>query len=88
MQRVSITASLLNDLKQAHILKIQEEREEKRKGLRKIIKLLKLKVLLKETSWDEQSSPRLRQLALSSFLVILAIANLWDIFDHPILYMV
>ena len=29
-----------------------------------------------ETSWDEQSSPRLRQLALSSFLVILAIAIL------------
>jgi hypothetical protein len=26
------------------------------------------------TSWDEQSSPRLRQLALSSFLMILAIA--------------
>ena len=28
------------------------------------------------TSWDEQSSPRLRQLALSSFIVILAIAIL------------
>ena len=46
-REILISARLSNDLKQAHILKMQEEREEKRKGLRKIIKLLKLKLLLK-----------------------------------------
>ena len=33
VQRVPINASLVNDVKQAHILKMQEEREEKRKRI-------------------------------------------------------
>ena len=41
-ERVPITASLLNDVKQAHSLKMQEERKEKK------MKLLKLKLFLKE----------------------------------------
>ena len=54
-ERVLITARLSNDLKQAHILKMQEEKEEKRKGLRKIIKLLKLKLLLKEKKYETEA---------------------------------
>ena len=32
-ERVTITATLLNNVKQAHILKMREEREEKRKRI-------------------------------------------------------